>query len=46
MRCGGSFLVVEHIRQGLQPQEACRQTIRRIARQDKSLLFLNQGLGD
>jgi isoaspartyl peptidase/L-asparaginase-like protein (Ntn-hydrolase superfamily) len=34
MRYCGSFLVVEHIRQGLHPQEACRQTIRRIARHD------------
>jgi isoaspartyl peptidase/L-asparaginase-like protein (Ntn-hydrolase superfamily) len=34
MRYCGSFLIVELMRQGLHPQEACRETIRRIARQD------------
>ena len=34
MRYCGSFLVVEYMRQGLHPQAACEQTIRRIARQD------------
>lgn len=34
MRYCGSFLVVEYLRQGLPPQEACLETIRRIARQD------------
>ncbi len=34
MRYCGSFLVVEYMRQGLDPTEACRQTIRRIAQQD------------
>jgi len=34
MRYCGSFLVVEYMRQGLDPTEACRQTIRGIASQD------------
>jgi isoaspartyl peptidase/L-asparaginase-like protein (Ntn-hydrolase superfamily) len=34
MRYCGSFLVVEYMRQGLHPQAACQETIRRIARQD------------
>ena len=34
MRYCGSFLVVEYMRQGLHPQEACIETIRRIARMD------------
>lgn len=34
MRYCGSFLVVEYLRQGLHPQEACVETIRRIARKD------------
>ena len=34
MRYCGSFLVVEFMRQGLSPQEACVATIQRIARQD------------
>lgn len=34
MRYCGSFLVVELIRQGLHPQEACLETIRRIAQKD------------
>lgn len=34
MRYCGSFLVVEYLRQGLHPQEACLETIRRIASQD------------
>jgi isoaspartyl peptidase/L-asparaginase-like protein (Ntn-hydrolase superfamily) len=34
MRYCGSFLVVEHMRRGLHPTEACRETIRRIAAQD------------
>lgn len=34
MRYCGSFLVVEFMRQGLSPQDACIETIRRIARLD------------
>jgi len=34
MRYCGSFLVVELMRQGLAPQEACLETIRRIAKQE------------
>lgn len=34
MRYCGSFLVVELMRQGLHPQEACLEAIRRIARKD------------
>lgn len=34
MRYCGSFLVVEYLRQGLHPQEACMQAIRRIASKD------------
>ena len=34
MRYCGSFLVVEFMRQGLDPTEACRAAIRRIANQD------------
>ena len=34
MRYCGSFLVVEYLRQGLHPQDACQETIRRIARMD------------
>ena len=34
MRYCGSFLVVEYMRQGLTPAEACRETIRRIQRQE------------
>jgi len=34
MRYCGSFMVVEYMRQGLHPQEACLETIRRIARKD------------
>ncbi|MGI8603098.1 MAG: N(4)-(beta-N-acetylglucosaminyl)-L-asparaginase [Verrucomicrobiales bacterium] len=34
MRYCGSFLVVEYMRQGLHPQEACLETIRRIARKN------------
>ena len=34
MRYCGSFLVVEYLRQGLHPQDACIETIRRIARMD------------
>lgn len=34
MRYCGSFLVVEYMRQGLHPQDACIETIRRIARLD------------
>jgi N4-(beta-N-acetylglucosaminyl)-L-asparaginase len=34
MRYCGSFLVVELMRQGLHPQEACLEAVRRIARQD------------
>lgn len=34
MRYCGSFLVVELMRQGRSPEEACVETIRRIARQD------------
>ncbi|HWW00988.1 MAG TPA: N(4)-(beta-N-acetylglucosaminyl)-L-asparaginase [Candidatus Acidoferrum sp.] len=41
MRYCGSFLVVEYMRQGLHPQAACEQTIRRIARQDPKGLNLS-----
>ena len=43
MRYCGSFLVVEYMRQGLSPREACQETIRRIVRQDpkKSNLSIN-----
>jgi L-asparaginase/N4-(beta-N-acetylglucosaminyl)-L-asparaginase len=34
MRYCGSFLVVEYMRQGLHPQAACLETIRRISRQE------------
>lgn len=34
MRYCGTFMVVELMRQGLAPDEACRQAIQRIARQD------------
>jgi N4-(beta-N-acetylglucosaminyl)-L-asparaginase len=34
MRYCGTFLVVEYMRQGLHPQEACIETIKRIARLD------------
>lgn len=34
MRYCGSFLVVEYMRQGASPEEACLETIRRIARQE------------
>ncbi len=34
MRHCGSFLVVEYMRQGLPPQEACLETIRRIVKQE------------
>jgi N4-(beta-N-acetylglucosaminyl)-L-asparaginase len=34
MRHCGSFLVVEYMRQGLHPQEACLETIRRIVKQE------------
>lgn len=34
MRYCGSFLVVELMRQGMAPTEACREALRRIARQD------------
>jgi isoaspartyl peptidase/L-asparaginase-like protein (Ntn-hydrolase superfamily) len=34
MRYCGSFLVVEFMRQGMHPQDACIETIKRIARLD------------
>lgn len=34
MRYCGSFMVVEYMRQGMSPREACQETIRRIVRQD------------
>lgn len=34
MRYCGSFLIVEYIRQGLHPEDACIETIRRIAKMD------------
>jgi isoaspartyl peptidase/L-asparaginase-like protein (Ntn-hydrolase superfamily) len=34
MRYCGSFLIVELMRQGLSPQDACVEVIRRIARKD------------
>ena len=44
MRYCGSFMVVENMRQGLHPRDACIETVRRIARQDHALLA--KGLGD
>ena len=41
MRYCGSFLIVEFMRQGLHPQEACEQTIQRIAKQDPKGLNLS-----
>jgi isoaspartyl peptidase/L-asparaginase-like protein (Ntn-hydrolase superfamily) len=41
MRYCGSFMVVEYMRQGLSPQAACQETIRRIARQDPKGLDLS-----
>jgi isoaspartyl peptidase/L-asparaginase-like protein (Ntn-hydrolase superfamily) len=41
MRYCGSFMVVEYMRQGLHPQAACQETIRRIARQDPKGLDLS-----
>ena len=41
MRYCGSFMVVEYMRQGLAPQAACEETIRRIARQDPKGLNLS-----
>lgn len=41
MRYCGSFQVVERMREGLTPGEACRETIRRIARQDPRGLDLS-----
>jgi N4-(beta-N-acetylglucosaminyl)-L-asparaginase len=34
MRYCGSFLVVEYMRQGLDPEQACKETIQRIQRQE------------
>ena len=34
MRYCGSFMVVENMRQGMHPRDACIETVRRIARQD------------
>ncbi len=34
MRYCGSFMVVEYMRQGLHPEEACLETVKRIARMD------------
>lgn len=41
MRYCGSFLVVEYMRQGRTPQEACEEVVRRIARQDPKGLDLS-----
>ena len=41
MRYCGSFMVVDYMRQGLPPQEACRRTIQRIAGQDPKGLDLS-----
>ena len=41
MRYCGSFTVVEYMRRGLHPQEACEQTIQRIAHQDPKGLDLS-----
>lgn len=41
MRYCGAFLVVEHMRQGLDPQAACVRTIQRIANQDPKGLDLS-----
>jgi isoaspartyl peptidase/L-asparaginase-like protein (Ntn-hydrolase superfamily) len=41
LRYCGSFMVVEYMRQGLHPEAACQETIRRIARQDPRGLNLD-----
>jgi len=41
LRYCGSFMVVEYMRQGLPPEAACQETIRRIARQDPKGLNLD-----
>lgn len=41
MRYCGSFLVVEYMRQGMTPTEACQETIRRIASQDPKKMDLS-----
>ena len=41
MRHCGSFLVVEYMRQGMHPQEACLETIRRISKQEPAGKKLN-----
>jgi N4-(beta-N-acetylglucosaminyl)-L-asparaginase len=41
LRYCGSFMVVEYMRQGLHPEAACQETIRRIARQDPRGLKLD-----
>src|SRR6185295_17294058 len=41
MRYCGSFLVVELMRQGLHPQEACLEAVRGIARTEKTIRGLN-----
>jgi isoaspartyl peptidase/L-asparaginase-like protein (Ntn-hydrolase superfamily) len=41
LRYCGSFMVVEYMRQGLAPEAACQETIRRIARQDPKGLNLD-----
>jgi isoaspartyl peptidase/L-asparaginase-like protein (Ntn-hydrolase superfamily) len=41
LRYCGSFMVVEYMRQGLHPEAACQETIRRIARQDPKGLNLD-----
>jgi N4-(beta-N-acetylglucosaminyl)-L-asparaginase len=41
MRYCGSFLVVEYMRQGMSPTEACLETVRRIARQDPKKMDLS-----
>jgi N4-(beta-N-acetylglucosaminyl)-L-asparaginase len=41
MRYCASFLIVEYMRQGLHPREACLETIRRITRVDPKGLDLS-----
>ncbi len=41
MRYCGSFMVVEYMRQGMSPEEACRETVRRITRGERSGTALN-----
>jgi isoaspartyl peptidase/L-asparaginase-like protein (Ntn-hydrolase superfamily) len=44
MRCAGTHAVVELMRQGIEPQEACREVIRRILRMNPGLKGHQVGL--